>query len=331
MAKRKSIRVGSATSKPGSWSTGTLTLGHYPDAPITTPVNILSGNEPGPVLWVQSAIHGAEIGGAMALLRLFKKIKADRMKGHIVGVMAASPTAFRAQGRLTPYDGENMNRLFPGDPNGPHSRQTAAALFQTATGVADVMMDLHSGGNEAVVPFYGLYFDDGSPASQEARRLAESVGSDVVWASRDTWLDGAMFVNFTRTGRPGIIVECGGGGSLPEEHIRNFAGAIEGVAKAMGILPGRPPRQKKFTVVRDCELVFNTRGGYFLPAVDVGDIVRKGAVIGRVMDAHGEVIEEIRSPNGPAYLAALVKPYLPIHSGAMVAECIEVETDNRSK
>ena len=64
---------------------------------------------------------------------------------------------------------------------------------------------------------------------------------------------------------------------------------------------------------------------YFLPAFDVGAIVKKNAVIGRVMDAHGEIVEEIRSPVGPAYLAALGKPYAPIHSGAMVAECIGVE------
>ena len=325
MAARKSVRVGTARSKPGAWTTGTLRLGDYPDGPITTPVNILSGSEPGPVLWVQCAIHGGEIVGAIALLHLFKKIRTARMRGHIVGIMATNATAFRAQQRLTPYDGENLNRLFPGMPTGPHSRQTADVLFRTATGVADAMMDIHSGGIEAVVPFYGLYFDDDSAASQEARRLAESVGSDVVWASRDAWLDGAMFVNFTRAGKPGVIVECGGGGWLTEEHVANVTGAIEGVAKAMGILPGKPPRRKSYTVVRDCDLVFNTKGGYFLPAFDAGAIVKKNAVIGRIMDAHGEIVEEIRSPIGPAYLAALGKPYAPVHSGAMVAECIGVE------
>jgi len=114
MAEALRFKVGTARARPGAWTTGTLTLGHYPDGPITTPVNILCGTRPGPVLWVQSAIHGAECGGALGLLRLFKRIDPKRMKGAIIGVMAANPTAFRVLGRNTPYDGENMNRLKAG-------------------------------------------------------------------------------------------------------------------------------------------------------------------------------------------------------------------------
>jgi len=327
MPAPKTINVGTARARTGQWATGTLTVGHYPDGPITAPVNVLRGSAPGPTLWVQCAIHGTEVGGAIGLLQLFKRLDPEKMKGAIIGVMATNPTAFRSYARNTPLDGENLNRLFPGHPAGPHSHQSADVLFRTAFRVADVMMDLHSGGDEAIVPFYGLYFDDGSPAAQEARRLVEAVGSEVVWASQDSWLDGAMFVNFTRRGKPGLIVECGGGGAVPEQHVKHFAGAIEGVAKAMGILPGQPRRQKRYRVVGNCELVFNRSGGYFLPDVAAGDTVRRGRRIGRVMDPYGAVVEEITSPNGPAYIAAIARAYLPVHSGAMVAECIEVITD----
>lgn len=324
MARKKNIKVGSARSKPGEWTKGTLVLGHFPDGPITSPVNMISGAEPGPTLWVQCAIHGTETGGAIGLLQLFKKINTARMKGNIVGIMATNPTAFRGYARNTPLDGENLNRLFPGNPRGAHSQQMASVLFETAMSVADAMMDLHSGGDEARVPFYGICYNDGSDAAKESMRLAESIGSDVVWSCTDAWLGGAMFVNFTKNGKPGIIVENGGGGGLPDSDIDKFAGAIEGVAKAMGILPGRPPRKKRYIVVDDCALVFNRSGGYFVPAVEVGDIVESGQTVGRVMDVHGETAEEITSPNGPAYIAAIVRPYLPVHSGTMVAECISV-------
>jgi predicted deacylase len=243
------------------------------------------------------------------------------MSGAIVGIMAANPGAFRGYGRNTPLDGENMNRLFPGDPAGPHSRQSASILFETAMGVADAMMDMHSGGDEAMVPFYGLYWDDGSAASEASGKLARAVGSPVVWRSSDDWLKGAMFVNATLRGKPAVIVECGGGGPLPEEHVDNFKGAVKGVAQNLGILPGDPPSFDRYTEVTECKLVFNRMGGYFMPKAKIGDIVEKGAVIAEIMDVHGNIVEEIRSPNGPAYLAALVRPYFPVHSGAMCAEC----------
>jgi predicted deacylase len=324
MARKKALTVGTAVARQGRQTAGELILGYYPDSAITTPVNILCGRKPGPTLWVQAAIHGAEVGGAMALLQLFKKIDPAKMSGTIVGIMAANPTAFRGFGRNTPYDGENLNRLFPGDRSGSHSRQAAHVLMQTALKVSDAMMDLHSGGDEAVVPFYALYWDDGSPASTQAARLARAAGTPDLWTSSDDWLTGTMMTNYTQRGKPALIIECGGGGQVPAAHIDNFEMAIAGVAKAMGILPGRAPRQKAYRMMGEALLVFNRRGGYFLPIVEAGAVVAKGEVIARVMDPHGRILEEITSPNGPAYIAAIVRPYLPVYSGAMVAECIEV-------
>ncbi len=324
MARRKSIVVGTAKASPGKWTTGTLALGHYPDGPITTPINIACGESDGPVLWVQAAIHGTETGGAIGLLKLLKKLDLSRMSGAIIGVMAANPSAFRGYSRNTPFDGENMNRLFPGNPDTGHSRQQAAVLMETACAVADSVMDLHSGGDEAVVPFYALYWDDDSDASKRSRELALATGARDIWRSSDDWLKGAMFSNVTRRGKPALIVECGGGGPLPESHVDIFAEAVRGVAREMGIIPGRAKKRSRPREMQDCRLVFNENGGYFLPAVQVGAVVKKGAVLGRIMDPHGKTIEEIRSPNGPAYVAALVRPYLPVYSGAMIAECISV-------
>lgn len=324
MARKSPLTVGTAEAKPGKWTTGTLTMGYFPDAPITSPVNILCGKNDGPTLWVQSTIHGTEVGGAIGLLRFFDNLDPAKMNGTIIGLMAANPSAFRAFSRNTPLDGENLNRLFPGDPDGPHSVKTANLLFETAFGVADAMMDLHSGGNEAIVPFYGLYWADGSETAEKSERLAKALGSPDLWASKDDWLHGAMFVNFAKRGKPAVIVECGGGGPVPEEHVENFSMAISGVAKELGILSGSPPRQKKYRILGHCELVFNKRGGYFLPVKQAGDVIGKGEVFGRVMDPHGKIVEELVSPIGPAYLAAVVRPYQPVYSGTMVAECAQL-------
>ena len=95
MAPKNALTVGTAKARKGRWTTGELVVGHYPDTPITTPVNILCGRKPGPTLWVQAAIHGAEVGGAMGLLQLFKKIDPAKMSGAIVGIggMAATKGA----------------------------------------------------------------------------------------------------------------------------------------------------------------------------------------------------------------------------------------------
>ena len=318
------IEVGTARAEPGKLTRGELVLGHYPDGPITSPVLVLAGRQPGKTLWVQAAIHGDEIGGAIGTLKLLQRLDPATMRGTIVLVTQANPLAFRAAVRNTPFDGENLNRLFPGDPAGGHSRQAAAILMETAWSVADAMMDLHSGGVEAIVPFYAIYWNDGTPAGEESGRLARAAATPDIWASKDAWIGGAMFANFTKRGKPAMIIECGGGGPLPEAHIANYSAAVEGVARALGILPGDPPAQKSYRVMGECLLVYNRMGGFLLPVVEVGDVVEKGQTIARVMNPYGDIVEELVSPNGPAYVAAIRRAYLPMHSGAMVAETIEI-------
>jgi uncharacterized protein len=315
----KAQAVGTARFEPGRVSTGELTLAHQIDGPVTAPIMIATGAKPGPTLWVQAAIHGGEIGGALGIVRCLERLDLQTMAGAIVGVLAANPLAFRTQTRNTPIDGENMNRLFPGAANGTITRQMALTLMETAMASADIVMDLHSGGHEAVVPFYSLYWEDGSDASQKAKVYAHSAATDVVWAARDEWLSGAMFTQLTRRGVPALIIECGGGAGMPEAHIESFAQAIEGVARVAEILPGGPIHRERYRTIGSCDLAYTRHGGFFIPMCEAGDTLEEGAGVGRVVDVYGRTQETIVTPKR-AFIAAIGRPYLPVPSGAMVAE-----------
>ena len=192
--------VGTAAFEPSRITHGKLVLATHVGAPVAAPIRVACGAKPGLVLWVQAAIHGGEVGGTLALNRALDRLDLSAMSGSIVAGLAANPLAFRAQTRNSPEDGENMNRLFPGDPGGTITRQMANCLMETAAWTADAVLDLHSGGVEAIVPFYALYWEDGSEASRESRRLARSAGTEIIWQAEDAWLSGAMFTNLTRHG-----------------------------------------------------------------------------------------------------------------------------------
>ena len=71
--------------------------------------------------------------------------------------MVANPLGFRKYNRLTPQDGMNLNRIFPGNPDGTVSEQLAHRLLDLALETGDVMLDLHSGGDLTITPFYVIY------------------------------------------------------------------------------------------------------------------------------------------------------------------------------
>ncbi|MBM3567390.1 MAG: hypothetical protein FJX46_01395 [Alphaproteobacteria bacterium] len=318
------MRIGTLSVRPGQRRSGQLVLGHYPDGPIVAPLTVVRGKRPGKTLWIQGCLHGQEVGGTVGLIRFLERLDPARIEGAVIAVKLANPLAFRGYARNTPIDGINLNRVFPGDAAGYHSQQVAHALMSTAIGHADALVDLHSGGESHIVPFYALYRDDGSAASREAGRLARAAATADIWASRDAWLDGALLTHFTLRGKPAVIVECGGGGGVSEQQVANFAGALEGMARALGILPGRPPRRARYRVMDQALLVYNRKGGLFRPAVEPGAVVRKGQALGAMLDFDGRVVETLVSPNGPAYVAALPRRYMALHSGALIAETIRI-------
>jgi len=310
--------LGTASFEPGRLTRGDLSLGQHLGGPVSSPVMIATGTRPGPVLWVQGAIHGGEVGGTLGIARCLNRLDLSRMSGAIIGVMTANPLAFRTQARNSPEDGENMNRVFPGAEASTITRQMARALMAAAEATADAVMDLHSGGLEAIVPFYALYWDDDTPASRQAGRYARSAGTETILTARDAWLSGAMFTQLTRRGLPALIVECGGA-EVTDEQIENFARAIEGMARAMDILPGGPLDQARYRRIGTCDLVFTRESGFFLPACLAGDTVDVGDLVGRVVDIFGAEKELITTPKR-AFLAAIGRRYLPVTAGAMIAE-----------
>jgi predicted deacylase len=196
----------------------------------------------------------------------------------------------------------------------------AHRLIEAATSVADAVLDLHSGGDRSHVPHYALCWADGSDAAHRAFDLAEAADVPCVWAATDAWLSGSMMAQLTRRGVPAVIVECGGAGQVSDEHADLFARSIRSIAAALGMLPARPVRRARAVVDR-CTLVNTTRGGLFESFILPGAIVGQDQPIGRVVALDGHTVETIRSPVGPAYIAAISKTWSAVTSGEMVAEC----------
>jgi hypothetical protein len=318
------MRVGTANGKRGALVTGRVDLGEYPDGPFTSPVMIATGAKDGPALYVQCLVHGPEVGGPLALSRFLRGLDLRRLSGTIVGMMVGNPLGMRAHNRLTPQDGANLNRVFPGKADGAVSEQLADRLFTLAAKHGDVLLDLHSGGELTITAFYTIYPKVDSPAGRESQRLAACVGSRYQWGSDEGWLKGALFANYVRrAGKPGIIVESGGGARVTEQDLANFSVALNGMARALGMLPGRPPKARDIRHGGGAIHVKSTRGGIWQPKVAPGEDVKKGQVMGTIVDFTGARVETVTCPMLRAWVGSIRRPFMPIYSGDQVIECVE--------
>jgi predicted deacylase len=113
------------------------------------------GDQDGPRLTVLAGVHGAEYASIAAAREFVANLDVEQVSGRIVVVPVVNVPAFWARSAfVVPADGKNLNRSFPGDPNGSYSEVLAHHVFQHLVLGSDYLVDLHAGDlPEALEPF----------------------------------------------------------------------------------------------------------------------------------------------------------------------------------
>jgi hypothetical protein len=271
-------------------------------AGTSVPVIELTGRQDGPRLTVLAGVHGCEYA-PMAAVRRWTRELADRdIRGSVVAVPVLNGPAFRGRSPfVTPDDGKNLNRCFPGDPAGTVSEQLAHATFTQLITGSDAVVDVHAGDMvEALEPF-ALY--DAGPGEAAALGLATAYGLGYVIRQEpgpDRAVGGTTSSAAASIGIPAIIAEAGGCGLVEqtavEAHVRglNRVLAMLGIAAdpAAGGGPGRPPAQLRRFLWLRCE-----DEGWWEPAVRPGTAVTEGQLLGTVSSLDGaRVLQTITAP-----------------------------------
>ena len=128
---------------------GFLRLPHSRDdsawGSISIPVTTIKGGE-GPTVLLTGANHGDEYEGPAALFELAQSLDPSEVNGRIIIVPALNYPAFRAGTRTSPIDRGNLNRSFPGRPDGTVTEKIADYVTRHLIPLADIVLDFHSGG-----------------------------------------------------------------------------------------------------------------------------------------------------------------------------------------
>src|SRR5579872_79548 len=133
------------------------------------------GAAAGPCLALIGGVHGCEYSSIAAVTRFMRSLDVSALSGRITAVPVVNLSTFRTRTAfVTPEDGRNLNRCFPGDPGDTYSGVLAHAIFEEVLRPADVVVDLHGGDLfEALEPF-AIYAE--SAVEERSRALAEAFG-----------------------------------------------------------------------------------------------------------------------------------------------------------
>lgn len=272
-----------------------ITLARLPSGvDVETTVHVYEGDDDGPTLYVQAAQHGREVNGTEALRRLHGRIDHEALDGRLVAVPVADPLTFDRTSYTTPEVldsvNPNMNRCWPGDPDGTLHERMTARLWEYA-GEADAVVDLHTGSPEMLTHTVFLEGDEESAALAEAFGteliLAEPAGEGAAVEWDERGFGGKLRVVATREGVPSITPELAHSHGIVEDAVETGVRGVFNVLRHLDMLEGTPdPHQEQRLGRNHLGRVSATDSGLFRPSAnaELGETVEAGDFLGRVHD-----------------------------------------------
>ena len=291
MEKRANPIAATVDFEKGGVQHGFLRLPHSRDdsawGSIMIPITVAK-NGPGPTVLLTGGNHGDEYEGPIALMDLAASIKAPEISGRVIVIPAMNFPAFRAATRTSPIDKGNLNRTFPGRPDGSTTEKIADYFQRTLLPLADIVLDIHSGGKTlAFLPFCCAHrLPD---KAQEKACVAAMRAFNAPYSMMLLEIDnvGMYDTAAEEMGKVFISTELGGGGSATAATVAIGKRGVRNLLIHAGILKGRikdAPSVSLDMPSADC-FAFCERDGLLEPCIDLGQSVRKGDVVARVWPA----------------------------------------------
>ena len=248
----------------------------------------------------------------------------EQLTGTLEIYPALNPLGIDTIQRGIPNFDLDMNRIFPGDPQGTMAEQTAHAIIEDIKG-ADMVIDIHSS-NICLreTPQVRINVQD----AEWLVPFAEHLGTDFVWVhAAATVLEATLAHSLNSTGTPCLVVEMGVGQRINHKMCRRLVGGILHLMKHMGMWRGEVPAdiQQPIVCKGDRVTFLNAEtSGVFLTELKCGITVTEGQTIGQIVDPlRGRVLSTVTSPvNG--YLFT-IRAYPIVYEGSLMARIFNSE------
>jgi len=266
---------------------------------VMIPICVIRNGE-GPTALLTGGNHGDEYEGPLALYDLARTLDPKDVSGTVIIVPAMNYPAFRAGTRTSPIDKGNMNRSFPGRPDGTVTEKIADYFQRHLLPRADFVLDFHSGGKTLdFLPFCAAHV---LPDKEQERKAFAAVATfSAPYSMRMIEIDtvGMYDTAAEEMGKVFVTTELGGGGTSRAETVRIARRGTLNVLRHAGIVSGaveKTPTRWLDMPSGDC-FSFAEDDGLIETMIDLGESVEAGQVVARIhpVGRTGGAPQEIRA------------------------------------
>ncbi|MBL3962712.1 N-alpha-acetyl diaminobutyric acid deacetylase DoeB [Burkholderia sp. KCJ3K979] len=258
---------------------------------IMIPVTVVKRGD-GPTVLLTGGNHGDEYEGPVALSKLAGSLKAADVTGRVIVVPFMNYPAFRAGCRTSPIDAGNLNRSFPGRPDGTVTEKIADYFQRHLLPLATHVLDIHAGGRTLdFVPFAAIHVLENRDQEARCERAMRAFGAP--YSMRMLELDSVGLYDSAaeEAGKVFVSTELGGGGTstaasvaIAERGVYGFLAHAGVIAK--DVIDGNARRSTTTLLDMPDGSCFTTseHRGLLEMCRDLGSEVEAGDVLARVHD-----------------------------------------------
>ena len=285
----QSFQLGDVTVRRGEKYQGDIS---FANGDIVLPGTIICGKLPGKTMLITGGVHSGEYVGSQACVELGAELQPEKTVGTIVILKVLNRPAFENRaGSLGLSDGKNLNRVFPGNPNGTEMERLAWAITKEVYPKVDYYIDLHSGDDfEALTPYVYYAGKAAQEVTEVSRKMAEQV--DVPYMVRSLVSSGGAYNYAASKGIASILLERGGMGAWTSEEVNSDKRDVRNILSSLDMYQiRRDVRNYVPMEVTDVCYQAASEDGLWYPAAKPGDMVAEGALLGTIRDYNGKLRE----------------------------------------
>jgi len=318
MARRKDLIIAGHKIPPGEVRDLQLPFSEsYLGTPVGVPVRVIRAPADGPRLFITGAIHGDELSGVGIIRDLLYDKPPELLRGTIVCVPVVNVYGLEHHSRYLP-DRRDLNRCFPGSPDGSVTSRLAHAVFEQIVRPCDYGIDFHN----AAIRRTNYPNVRADLRVAEVKRLARAFGSEIIVDAKGP--DGSLRKTAVAAGVATIIPEAG-------EIWKNEPGVVEvgvrgilNVLKNLEMIEGKPEPPVFQITVGETTWVRAERGGFLSFHARPGEIVAAGQALATNNSIFGRERQTLVSPVHGIVLGMTtmpaVKPGEPVYHIAILTE-----------
>ncbi|MFQ5758329.1 MAG: succinylglutamate desuccinylase/aspartoacylase family protein [Candidatus Bathyarchaeia archaeon] len=270
---------------------------------VDIPIIVVNGSRDGPILLLMSTQHGDEIQG-IEVIRQVTRVRVDpkKLNGSIIGIPVGNPLAFQ-HGLYTSWiDNADIGEVKADRPEGSTTERLANVIWEQAFSKADYIINIHCNINTNALAFQSADLRV-SETKEKLEKMITAFGVTAIDSEEEPLPKEGLptFTNLAMTkGIPVLFVELFDGKRISKLSVETGVRGVLNVMKALEMIEGKVEKQRGIRVVRGRNkfygIVHSNHGGLLHLEKEPGEKIKKGEVIARIYNLHGDVVESVKMP-----------------------------------